>query len=195
MNLAHVLTFSRIFLIPFFPLIYLEYDFFGISFLYVPYILLSILLVCEFTDLMDGMVARKTNTVTDLGKILDPMADSITRICVFFTFTKGWVSAPLLLVLIFLYREFIITTLRTLCAMRGIALAARKSGKIKAVVQAVVNILIVLLMIPFSRGYISLETLRVVSISSIAVAAAFAIGSAVEYLYYNRINVRQFLVR
>jgi CDP-diacylglycerol---glycerol-3-phosphate 3-phosphatidyltransferase len=193
MNIAHLLTFSRIFIIPFFPLIYLEHDALGISFLYVPYILLGILLVCEITDIVDGMVARKTNTVTDLGKILDPMADTITRIFVFVTFTRGWISIPLALVFVFLFREFMISMLRTVCAMRGVALGARPSGKLKAVVQATVNFLIVILMIPFSMGLITLEELRFVSFIAVSVAAAYTLLSSIDYLYANRGHIKQFI--
>jgi len=106
MNIANYITLLRIVVIPLFPLIYLKYSFFKINVLWMPYILLFILLFCELTDLIDGFVARKKNKVTELGKIIDPMADSITNISVLFTFTQSWVSLPLLLVFVFLYREF-----------------------------------------------------------------------------------------
>jgi CDP-diacylglycerol--glycerol-3-phosphate 3-phosphatidyltransferase len=155
MNLAHYFTFLRLLIIPFFPLFYLEYEWFGIKPVVLPYILLGILLICESTDVIDGFLARKKNQVSDLGKVLDPMADSITKILVFFTFTQGWVAIPLILVFVFLYREFLISTLRTICALKGFALAARKSGKVKTAFQALVNIVIVMLLIPFTKGKMS----------------------------------------
>lgn len=186
MNIAHFFTVLRIFIIPLFPLFYLKYQWLGISIIYLPYILLVILIICELTDIIDGFLARRKNQVTDLGKVLDPMADSITRILVFFTFTQGFIAVPLLLVFVFLYREFIITTLRTICAFEGFALGARKSGKTKAIIQAMVNIFIVILMIPYTLGYLGLEALRFISITAIAFAAFFSALTAIEYIYAHR---------
>lgn len=186
MNVAHFLTLMRIVLIPLFPVIYLGYGSIGISEILVPYFLLIILAICEISDLIDGYWARKKGMVTDLGKVLDPMADSITHIAVFFTFSQGWVSIPILLVFVFLYREFLINTLRTLCALKNYALAARKSGKAKSVIQAVVSIFIVILMIPYTLGYLSLSALRLVSLIAISLSAVYTIITAVEYMYVNK---------
>ncbi len=186
MNIANYFTFLRIVIIPLFPLVYLQYGWFGISEKLMPLVLLLILVVCEITDLIDGFIARKRNEVTDFGKVFDPMADSITNITVFFTFTQGWISIPILLVFVFLYREFFISTLRTICALNGFALAARTSGKIKTILQAVINICIVLLMIPYTFGYISLNFLQKTSLFAIIIAATYTIISAVDYIYVNR---------
>lgn len=191
MSLALYFTLLRILIIPFFPLIYLFYPSFGIPSLWVPYILLLILGICEFTDLFDGFIARKQNKVTDLGKILDPMADSIARITVFFTFTQGEIELPLMLLLVFIYREFSISTLRTICALKGLALAARKSGKIKAVLQAAISFLIVLMMIPYSRGEISLESLKTISLIAVSFAAVYTVLSAIDYVYANRTYIKK----
>lgn len=160
----------------------------------MPIILLGILIFCEITDLVDGLWARWKNQVTDLGKVMDPMADSITHILVFFTFTQSWIDIPILLVFVFLYREFLISTLRTICALRGFSLAARRSGKIKTLLQAIVAILIVVLMIPFIMGYISLETLKVTSLILVSIAAIYSVISAVDYVYANRSYLKKFFL-
>jgi CDP-diacylglycerol--glycerol-3-phosphate 3-phosphatidyltransferase len=193
MNIANYVTLLRIVIIPFFPLIYLKYYFFRIPLHWMPYLLLLILIFCELTDLIDGFLARRKNQVTDFGKIIDPMADSITNISVFFTFTQSWIGIPILLVFVFLYREFFISTLRTICALKGLALAARKSGKIKTLLQAIVGIIIVLLLIPFTLGLISLEMLRWMSLSLVGIAAVYSVISAIDYIYANRKLLRKFL--
>ena len=104
MNPAHCLTLLRILISPIFPVLYLGYEWLGIPFSWVPYLLLALLLVCEGSDILDGFLARRCNQVTDLGKVLDPMADTVTHISFFLTFTQGIVQLPLLLVLVFLYR-------------------------------------------------------------------------------------------
>ena len=119
-TVANSLTIFRIFISPVFLLLYLQHDALGITAKGLPYALL--LGISELSDAFDGLLARKYNQVTDLGKILDPMADSISRISVFLTFTQPPVNVPLVCVFLFLYRDSVISTLRTICALRGFAL-------------------------------------------------------------------------
>ena len=104
MHLPHFFTLLRICIRPIFPLLYLEYERFGIPLVYLPYLLLFLLVISECSDLFDGFFTRRRNQVTELGKVLDPMADSITHITLFFTFTQGVVALPPLIVFVFLYR-------------------------------------------------------------------------------------------
>lgn len=193
MNVAHFFTLLRICISPIFPFLYLEYEWLGISLFWLPFILLGLLIICEYSDWFDGYLARRRNQVTDLGKILDPMADSITHISLFLTFTQGIVQLPLLLVLVFLYRDFFLSTLRTLCALKGVALAARFSGKVKTVMQAVVAFLILLLMIPYAIGVLSLELFRQLSLFAVSLVAIYAVISIGDYVYANRIYIKKVL--
>jgi CDP-diacylglycerol---glycerol-3-phosphate 3-phosphatidyltransferase len=186
LSIALVLTLSRILLGPVFLIVYLYYEQLGISLGYLPYILLSLVAVSELSDLFDGALARRMNKVTELGKLLDPMADSIFRLSVLLAFTGGIIQLPLLLVCVFFYRDTIISTLRTICALRGITLAARMSGKIKAVLQAAVCLLILLFMIPYVLGIIERTTLQQLSFYSVLVAAVYTVFSGMEYILANR---------
>ncbi len=194
-NVANCLTFMRIFVSPVFLLVYLQHEFLGISRLYLPYVLLFLLGVNELSDALDGFLARKYNQVTDLGKILDPMADSISRISVFLTFTQPPVNVPLVLVFIFLYRDSVISTLRTICALRGFALAARPSGKIKAVIQGITAFFITILMIPHAHGQISDSALFALSTIAVFLSALYALYSGIEYVYANRRHIQRILMR
>jgi CDP-diacylglycerol--glycerol-3-phosphate 3-phosphatidyltransferase len=165
----------------------------GISLLYLPYVLLFLAIVSELSDLFDGLLARKYNKVTELGKILDPMADSIFRFSVLLAFTQGVVGLPVLLVGVFFYRDSIISTLRTICAMRGFTLAARKSGKIKAVILAAISFFILLLMIPYSLGALSKETLQCLSIWAVSLTALYVAYTGYEYMYANRLHIKKAL--
>ncbi len=191
MNPAHYFTLLRIFISPIFPLLYLEHEWLGIPLIWLPYVLLGLLVICECSDLFDGMVARRRNEVTDLGKVLDPMADSITHISLFLTFTQGFVNLPLLVVFVFLYRDIFISTLRTLCAMRGVVLAARFSGKVKAVIQASVAFLIILLMIPYTAGVLPLALLQQISLFAVSIAAIYTVISFGDYVFANRIYIKK----
>lgn len=190
-SIAHYFTILRILVIPLFPLFYLYHLHMGVPLFYLPWILIFLLSLCEFSDLFDGFLARRKNQVTDLGKVLDPMADSITRITVFFTFTQGVVQLPLLLVLVFVYREFIVNTLRTLCALKGVALAARASGKVKAILQATVMFFILILMISYNMNLIVLSRLQQMSLYAVSIAAIYTVLSAFDYFYTNRKMIRK----
>lgn len=193
MGIANYFTFSRILIAPIFLLIYIEHQELGISDVLLPYILLAILFISELSDAADGYLARKYNQVTDLGKVLDPMADSIARISVFLTFTLEPVKLPMILVFIFLYRDSVVSTLRTMCALKGFALAARTSGKIKAVIQACSAFIVLLMMIPHSLGQMSTATLHSAGTLVVSIAAAYTIYSGIDYIYANWRYISKFL--
>ncbi len=190
-----MLTLSRIILSPVFLLLYVFHAQLGISLLALPFVLIGLVVIAELTDLFDGLAARKRNQVTELGKLLDPMADSIFRISVFLTFTQGIVGLPLWVVLLFFYRDSIISLLRTVCALRGFALAARLSGKVKAVVQGAASLAILCLMIPYAMGMISLALFQDISFYLVLGAASYSLFSGVEYLYANQGYIKKALLK
>lgn len=193
MSIANYLTFIRIFISPIFLLVYIEHETLGISSIVLPYVLLFLLGVSELSDAFDGFLARRYNQVTDLGKLLDPMADSIARISVFLTFTQDPIDLPLALIFVFLYRDSVVSTLRTICALKGFALAARISGKIKAVIQAISAFAIIILMIPHSLGYISTSTLHTICSLIVGTAGVYTVFSGIDYIYANRIYIAKLL--
>lgn len=193
MTIANTLTFFRIFVSPIFFLVYIEHDHFGISSTLLPYILLALLSVSELSDALDGFLARRYNQVSDFGKLMDPMADSIYRISIFLTFTQPPVSMPLPLIFIFIYRDSVISYLRTICALKGFTLAARTSGKIKAILQAIAAFAIIILMIPESMGVITAQTLSYASTWIVSVVAIYTIFAAIEYLYANKSYIMRML--
>lgn len=193
MSIANYFTFSRILIAPLFLIVYLEHNALGIADILLPYFLLALLAVSELSDALDGYLARRYNQVTDLGKVLDPMADSIARISMFLTFTLEPVKLPMLLVFILLYRDSVVSTIRTLCALRGFTLAARTSGKIKAVVQGFAACVILLLMIPHSHGYLSTEVLHNAGTMIASLAAAYTVYTGFDYICANWMYISRFL--
>ena len=193
MTLPHYLTFIRIFLSPVFLLVYMYHEEFGLSPVALPLVLVILLGISELSDALDGYIARKYDQVTDLGKILDPMADSIYRISIFLTFTKEPVNIPMGLVFIFLYRDSMVSTLRTICAFKGFALAARRSGKIKAVLQAIMAFCVLFLMLLQACSFITHHELTVYSTWLVGIAAMYTLFSGIDYIYANRIYVKKIL--
>jgi CDP-diacylglycerol---glycerol-3-phosphate 3-phosphatidyltransferase len=136
-NLAIALTLSRIVIAPVFAYFFIHSFHTASPSLWL---WVSIGLVCliELSDAFDGYVARSRNLVSDFGKLLDPMADSLSRQTVFLSFMVcASHIIPLWMFLIFLYRDAFLSILRIMCAYNGTVLAARQAGKLKAVVQAV----------------------------------------------------------
>lgn len=193
MTIANYFTFIRIFISPIFLLVYLYHDYLEISKTLLPYVLIFLLCVSELSDAFDGYLARKYNQVTDFGKILDPMADSIARLSYFLTFTAEPVKLPLALIFIFVYRDSVVSTLRTICALKGFALAARTSGKIKAGIQAFAALSVLILMIPHSLGYLSSDNLQAFSTWIVGIAGLYTAYSGVDYVYANRQYIAKLL--
>ena len=81
-TIPNIIGYIRILLIPIFVWFYLQEQYSVASF---------IVLVSTFSDFFDGMIARKFNMVTDLGKIIDPVADKLTHfamvICLVFHYS------------------------------------------------------------------------------------------------------------
>jgi CDP-diacylglycerol--glycerol-3-phosphate 3-phosphatidyltransferase len=145
MNPATVLTTSRLFIAPVFAYAFVGAVRGGLS---LPLLWISFALaVCiELTDAFDGPLARRRKEVTDFGKIFDPICDSLSRQTVFLAFLLGGII-PLWMFLIFLYRDALMSFLRILCAVEGMVIAARVSGKLKAVFQAIATFTIITLLL------------------------------------------------
>ena len=193
MNLANILTICRLFVSPFFYLIYTKYALLGLTFAAAGYVLIGLLALAEFSDFIDGYIARKWGQVTDFGKLFDPMADSIMHTCVYLTFTLPPISLPIGYIFIFLYRDFLISALRTICALKGFALQARKSGKIKTALVATAAFVVLALFILYGRGLVTAYWLRMGSLIGAGVAVLFSLVSGVEYLYANRAYIKSAL--
>ena len=106
-TLASYITCLRIILIV--PIIYLSY--FKLSLF--NYFAFALFIIAGLTDYLDGYVARKTNTVSSLGALLDLLADKLL-ICVIliwliFLIPSVWFTIPALVII---SRELIIASLR-----------------------------------------------------------------------------------
>ena len=91
-----------------------------------------LLAIAEITDYFDGHYARKLGQVSDFGKMFDPFADVFLHLSMFALFAVSG-RMPLLCFVLILYREFAQSFLRMVSAKEGVAIAARKGGKVKTV--------------------------------------------------------------
>lgn len=141
MTLATKITVARIFLIVptvVFYIVGMLEETVQLPFLIVSCVLFAIL--CS-TDFVDGHIARKTNTVSALGKFLDPLADKIVIVVMLFliVYFHGFELFPydgLVIALLgglILTRELTVSVFRAVAASKGLVLAADIYGKIKTV--------------------------------------------------------------
>ncbi len=95
--------------------------------------LVAFIIAC-MTDFYDGYVARKYNLITDLGKLLDPIADKILVMAAFLAFVEMRLI-PAWMVVVIIFRELTITGIRIIGVSKGKVLAASMAGKHKTVSQ------------------------------------------------------------
>jgi CDP-diacylglycerol--glycerol-3-phosphate 3-phosphatidyltransferase len=136
MNLADKFTLLRVILSPLFFIVYVLPMMFPVLFsgglLWNVALLWIIAVIAEFTDMFDGMAARRLKQTSDFGKLFDPFADTFMQLTGFFCFVLDDIFPPALF-LVVIYREFGILFIRNLMLRKGITMGARLSGKIKTV--------------------------------------------------------------
>ena len=96
----------------------------------------ALALLLELTDLADGQIARRYGVVTAFGKLFDPFSDAFCRFTLFLGLMAIGV-ADLWMIIVILFRDSSISFMRSVAAVRNVVVAARPSGKLKAVVQGV----------------------------------------------------------
>lgn len=130
LNLANILTLARIAVV---PVVVVLLCFPGRGTCLVA---MLFFIAASLTDIVDGIVARRRNLVTTLGKFLDPLADKLLIASILIMLTGlGWVAAWIAVVII--GRELAVTGLRAVAADMGVVIAADKFGKLKTIVQMV----------------------------------------------------------
>ncbi len=183
MLLPNAVTTLRIVLSPVFFVVFFIPVWTG-TFVIVSVVLLWILfLIIELSDFFDGMIARSLNQVSDIGKLLDPFSDVFSRLTYFISFALVDIM-PEWILIILVYRELGISFLRLLMLKKGIALAARWGGKIKAVTYACAGI-IGLLVLSFERLRLwpdALPILKTTAFCIFVLAAASSLLSFVDYI-------------
>ncbi len=181
--------------------------------------------LAETTDWLDGKVARARREVSDFGKLADPFCDVIYRITVMLVMLlpagsvgmattipsslpllggplvfaigedQGSGLLPFLPVLLMVVRELVAGALRAMTATKGLVLAARNSGKVKAWFQGV--LIIATLGFPAVWGLFGATPtwLPVAATIGAWLCAALSIGSMAEYMWVNRVVLAQLAQR
>ena len=172
-NVANIVTVARILLAPLFIWMLLADDGeMGV----LRYLAAALFVIAIVTDTLDGQLARRRNLVTDIGIILDPIADKVL-------IGGALVSLSILgelwwwVTIVILVREFGITIFR-FAVLSTRVIPASRGGKLKTVIQAVAISLFLVAPWTFLGPWAFW-----VSAVAMAVALLLTAVTGIEYLY------------
>jgi CDP-diacylglycerol--glycerol-3-phosphate 3-phosphatidyltransferase len=181
MNISNALTVSRIFMVPVIALLLIH------DVLIHSVIAAAIFVAAMVTDFLDGYLARKYHQESDLGKLLDPLADKFLIATVMIMLIPlNRISAWMVAVIV--ARELAVTGLRSIAAEKNIIIAADWLGKYKTAFQCTA---IIPLLVHYRIPLPILERLQFQLAGEFFmwIALFFTIWSGVDYfIHYIRIQ-------
>lgn len=186
MNLPNKLTVARILLVPFFVAALL------IDFPLNNLVALALFGAASLTDMFDGKIARKHGWITDFGKFADPLADKILVISALLCFVQLGLC-DCVAVIVVLFREFVVTSIRLIAAAKGKVIAANMWGKVKTVTQIVAIVCVLVMQTVLDLGGLGVQlpaalpsVFTVIGEVLIWISTFFAVLSGVVYVAQNR---------
>lgn len=189
MNLPTKLTVLRIILsIIIMVLLMFPFDAMGFSFpviragidIDMKYVVAGILfIIASITDFLDGYLARKNNQVTDMGKMLDAIADKILVNPILIIFSAEGMISPIVPVVV-VVRDIIVNAIKMEAASKGKVVAAIQSGKIKTASLMVGMVLLFFGNVPFV--YVNIR----IDLFFIYFATIMSLVSMIQYYHLNK---------
>lgn len=136
MSLANKITLSRVLFIPIIIVV------FFVNFPYHKLVTAIVFVIAAATDFVDGYIARKSKTVTTIGKFIDPIADKILVAVVLLLIIAGdFLYKPTILAVtlasVIITRELLIDGFRLIALSKGTVIAADKIGKAKTLTSVI----------------------------------------------------------
>ncbi|UCB56383.1 MAG: CDP-diacylglycerol--glycerol-3-phosphate 3-phosphatidyltransferase [Thiotrichales bacterium] len=182
MNVPNTLSLVRILFIPVFILVY-----------YLPYswshiAATAVFAIAGITDWFDGYLARKLGQSSNLGAILDPLADKLMVVVALVLLVADNPSNNWLLfsTLIIISREILISTLREWMAVQGESkkVAVSYTGKVKTVLQIIAISLLI-----YKHDFLYMPT-YLFGLILLVIAAFITLMSMLNYIYAARDTIR-----
>jgi cardiolipin synthase len=137
-GIPNILCYIRFLLIPFFVILYLKAD--------DPKEYLraaAVVLASGITDFLDGFIARKFNLITELGKIIDPLADKLTQASLIFVLVVK-IKWMFLLLILFVIMQLFLLVAGLVMLKKGTKLSGAKwFGKVSTTVFYAVMLVLV----------------------------------------------------
>lgn len=132
------------------------------------------------TDAVDGYLARSRNTITDFGKLMDPLADKLLVIGALVSLVSldrlaAWVA------MVIIAREMVVTATRMYATGQGVVIASSWWGKVKTIVQVAALFFLIAVGEP-TPGWVDALVYAMVAIT---------VASGVDYLFGLRRMLRE----
>ncbi len=190
MNLPNKITVTRLFLtLVIIVMLVIPYSSLGINVMTfdvggvkveLTYIIAGVIfIIASLTDFLDGYLARKYNLVTDLGKMLDAIADKVlvNPILVILACNN---FIPAIIPVIYITRDIIVDAVKMQAASKGHVVAAIKSGKLKTASMMIGICLVFFYNIPFE--FINIR----VDLFLLYFACIMSVVSCIQYFVLNK---------
>jgi CDP-diacylglycerol--glycerol-3-phosphate 3-phosphatidyltransferase len=90
--------------------------------------------LAAMTDGLDGYIARRRNQITNVGKLMDPLADKLLVVAALISLValdrlEAWIA------MVIIARELAVTGLRSVAVEQGVVISASWLGKVKTALQ------------------------------------------------------------
>jgi CDP-diacylglycerol---glycerol-3-phosphate 3-phosphatidyltransferase len=167
LNIANILTFFRLLLVPVF----------GVLLLHTPqtdtyaYAASAVFGLAAATDFIDGYIARRYNLITNFGKIADPIADK-ALIGTGLVLLSAQGVVPVWVTALILFREVAVTIIRLRVLKHGVIPASR-GGKAKTISQLIAVLIFVL---PLPHAWTQVANV------CLGVAVILTLGTGIDYV-------------
>ena len=117
--------------------------------------LLTLFILASISDFLDGFIARKWNQESDIGKILDPIADKLLVIISLIILIISFKENPIIFFssILIIFREILISGLREITKSSGLILNVTKLSKWKTAAQLGSIILLFLNIFYYNNPY------------------------------------------
>ena len=117
--------------------------------------LLTLFILASISDFLDGFIARKWNQESDIGKILDPIADKLLVIISLIILIISFKDNPIIFFssILIIFREILISGLREITKSSGLILNVTKLSKWKTAAQLASIILLFLNIFYYNNSY------------------------------------------
>lgn len=183
-NFPIILTFIRLVLSPtLVPIIFvylLPFNIFSIN------ILVGLFFAfLSLTDFFDGYLARQYNQVSNLGKLLDPVADKFLLYSTLLTLVYIH-KIYFYWAILFIGREFFVMGLREIALLNGFRIAVSQSAKYKTAAQMVYLAIVIINPYNINQNYLnqSLNLINIVELILLMLALLLSLSSAYEYYMF-----------
>ncbi len=187
MNLPNKLSILRVIMVPLFVAVLVIPPIADVGSLadnIIRIIAAVLFVLTALTDMLDGMIARKYNMITDFGKFIDPLADKFmvfgAMLAILYRFDY---LRPIFIwaALIVIFRELAITSMRLLVSSNsGIVVAAKWLGKVKTVTQVVC--ILTILLEPVFTARTPLADMHIFAYLTIIAMMVMTIWSGIDYM-------------